>query len=255
MEHIREILNNLKPSQYQISIIEENMGDLSKVNPCEYCGGSGYIHPIIDEVVDYSKVIPCVCIRDDLDRKKREILLRTCELPPMADKMGFSNFKVYPETKSAYLFAKRIASDAGGLYWVTFQGGNDTGKTHLVISICKEWIKNGIASKYTFVPLLLDELREGFKNENNDYDTRFKRICNIPLLILDDLGAESSTPWVNEKLETIVDYRYMNKLSLIVTTNKTIEELSPRLGSRLVRHPNAQIISTGVIEYTTRRIE
>ncbi len=133
-------------------------------------------------------------------------------------------------------------------------GLHDTGKTHLAVSICKAWVDKGIAAKYVFVPLLLDELREGFgKQDNESYYARFKRFCEVPLLVLDDLGAESPTVWVQEKLETLVDYRYMNKLSLVVTTNKTIDELSPRLGSRLVRHPNAQLVAIRAEEYTMRR--
>lgn len=172
----------------------------------------------------------------------------------MIDYMGFENFKVYPEVKTAYSDAMFIASNPQKLTWVTFMGLNDTGKTHLAIAICKSWIEKGVAAKYAFVPLLLDELREGFNKEaDSTYTERFKKFCEIPLLLLDDLGAESKTAWVQEKLETLVDYRYMNKKSLIVTTNLTFDEMSPRLSSRLVRHPEAKLINISAKEYTLRR--
>lgn len=214
----------------------------------------GIIHPLNNNVPDYNKVIPCSCKKDIILSERRDNLLKYCELPPMASDMTFEKFIVYPEVKEAYDTAKRIATNPKELAWVTFMSGNDTGKTHLAVSICLEWIKHGVAAKYTFVPLLLDELREGFQKHSEDgYEARFKRFCNAPLLVLDDLGAESATNWVQEKLETLVDYRYMNQLSLVVTTNKSIDELSPRLGSRLVRHPQAELVSIVASEYTMRK--
>jgi DNA replication protein DnaC len=57
----------------------------------------------------------------------------------------------------------------------------------------------------------------------------------VPLLVLDDLGVENSTSWVQEKLDTLVDYRLMHGLALVVTTNLTLEELPARISSRLER--------------------
>ena len=49
-------------------------------------------------------------------------------------------------------------------------GRNGTGKTHLGVSICKEWVKVGVPAKYILVSILLDELRQGYKHESGDYD-------------------------------------------------------------------------------------
>lgn len=232
----------------------KNMEASLENDGCDICHGSGFIHPLVDSKTDYSRVITCVCMREKISNDRRKMLLKYCELPPMSEKMTFDNFKVYKEVRIAYETARDIAENTTGLHWVTFQGGNDTGKTHLAIAICKAWIEKGIVAKYAFVPLLLDELREGFRGEGVDsYQERFKRFCEVPLLVLDDLGAESTTNWVNEKLETLVDYRYMHNLSLVVTTNKSLDELSPRLESRLVRHPNAVLVTIMAKEYTLRR--
>ena len=58
-------------------------------------------------------------------------------------------------------------------------------------------------------------------------------IREIPLLILDDLGAHNSTPWAQEKLFQIINHRYNNRLPTVVTTNQRLEELDPRIASRL----------------------
>ncbi len=233
------------------------MGISSSIK-CKYCGGGGMVHPLVNGVVDYGQVITCSCRQDEVEGNRRKALLKYCELPPMVDSMTFQNFKVYKEVKALYEAALNVSKNPKSLHWITFMGQNDVGKTHLCVAICKVWIEQGVAAKYIFVPLLLDELREGFKGEGeNNYNERFKRYCNVPLLVLDDLGAEARTPWVLEKLETLVDYRYMNNLSLVVAMNKTIDELSvysSRLASRLVRHPNTILATANPEEpYTMRR--
>jgi len=226
--------------------------DTSLNNDCPYCGGYGLVHPCKNGVVDYASTIPCSCMAETYKKRRYETLLKYCELPPLTESMTFASFRVFPEVKRAFAEAKEMS--AADHIWATFMGANDTGKTHLAVSVCRAWIKRGLAAKYCYVSLLLDELKEGFRRPVEDgYDVRFKAFCNVPLLVLDDLGAEYSTPWVLDKLETLVDYRYMNNLSLIVTTNKQVEELSPRLASRLVRHPHARLIDFGAEEYTLRR--
>lgn len=243
--------------QTQTSIPQESMDTWSggETLDCGICGGAGWVYcnvPMGHEL--FGRAVPCSCRQEAWKKERLVALERYCELPPMGESMTFGKFEVYPEVGEAYRVAKKVASSPNEFHWVMFTGLNDTGKTHLAMAICQEWIKQGVVAKYIFVPLLLDELREGFGRSGDErYEARFKRFCSVPLLVLDDLGAESPTRWVNEKLETLVDYRYMNNLSLVVTTNKTPEELSPRLGSRLVRHPKAQIVRVGCGEYALRK--
>ncbi len=253
MEHIGKLIREFDRTKIQSQIIVEENTDILLNKDCPYCRGNEYVHPLKNGVVDYTTVIPCSCMKEEYERKRQESLLKYCEIPPRAEEMSFESFEVYPEVKKAFKEAQAMALP-GKIVWATFMGLNDTGKTHLAITICKAWIEKGVAAKYVYVPLLLDELREGFKRPVEDgYDVRFKSFCNVPLLLLDDLGTEHSTLWVQEKLETIVDYRFMNNLSLIVTTNKSFDEMSPRLASRLVRHPNAKIVNIVTEDYTLRR--
>jgi len=222
---------------------------------CQYCGGSGLLHPSKDGVIVYSETIPCVCTRDELKQKRMQQLIDSCALPPYAGDMTFESFKQYPESKEAYRMAKNMADNPGELRWLGLLGHNGNGKTHLAVSICKAWIKAGIPARYAFVSLLLDELREGFKKEDaaHNYDGRFRYYCNIPLLLLDDFGMESKTAWVQEKLDTLVDYRLMNNLSLIVTSNNSLDEMPSRIRSRLMRHPQGAIVGIMAEDYSLRR--
>jgi DNA replication protein DnaC len=54
------------------------------------------------------------------------------------------------------------------------------------------------------------------------------------VLILDDLGAQSSTPWAQEKLFQILNYRYNAKLATVITSNLTLDDHEARLRSRML---------------------
>ena len=228
------------------------MGDLSpNQNECPICRGGGLIHPYRDGNVQYGELMDCECVKTVKAKKKRAVMLRYCDFPPMVEGMTFANFVVREQVKTAYNRAVEVAQNCGVLFWMMLAGNNDTGKTHLAVAICHSWVEAGIPAKYVFVPFLLDELRRGYQSKGDEsYDEKFRTYCEVPLLLLDDLGAESSTSWAQEKLDMLIDYRYMNNKSLLVTTNKTLEELPPRIRSRLMRHPNSQLIAIQAPEYS-----
>jgi DNA replication protein DnaC len=84
------------------------------------------------------------------------------------------------------------------------------------------------------VPDLLDTLRFSYDDPKSSFATRFEEIKDAPLLIMDDFGTQNATEWAQEKLFQILNYRYINKLPLVVTTNLLEEEIEPRIASRLV---------------------
>lgn len=205
---------------------------------CDICQDTGYVHPRKgDGMVDYSRVITCKCIRDEMQKKKMKWMVERCELPPYTEHMTFNNLKYVPAMSKAIELAKSIAEGDDGPCFLTLAGEVDTGKTHLSVAITRRWLERGIAAKYTYAPLLLDELRSHFQDDGDySYRRRYDFYLNVPLLLLDDLGTEYKTLWVQEKLDTIIDYRLMNNLQTLVTTNCTREELGFRIISRLERN-------------------
>ena len=84
------------------------------------------------------------------------------------------------------------------------------------------------------MPDLLDHLRATFNpNALTPYDKRFEEVRNTPLLVLDDLGTHSATPWAEEKLYQLFNHRYNARLPTIITMVDTAE-LHPRLKSRVL---------------------
>jgi DNA replication protein DnaC len=104
---------------------------------------------------------------------------------------------------------------------------------------------------------LLDHLRATFSpNSPIAYDELFEQIKTVPMLILDDLGAESSTPWAEEKLYQIMVYRHETLLPTIITTffdMKGLEEAKPRIASRLMDSLVVEWVSIYAPDYRSQR--
>ncbi len=237
---------------------------------CPICGGLGVVtmdvpvgHP------DFGKAFACICQADKLKVRKSTQLRTLSNLDAFADKT-FATFEVdysllgddgeFLRSQCAKLsrnenmteaqrrqintvaeLALRYAEDPQG--WLLFQGSYGTGKTHLASAIANRRLEQGKAVLFITTPDLLDHLRATFGPSSEvAYDERFEQIRTAPLLVLDDLGAESQTAWAQEKLYQLLSYRHTRKLPTVVTTNSDPERLEPRIRSRLLDQSLTQIV-------------
>lgn len=154
----------------------------------------------------------------------------------------FGNFRLrenegLPEEQTASLekafqAARQFAESPTG--WLILMGTFGTGKTHLAAAIGNYRLGLGESPMFVVVPELLDHLRATFSpNSANSYDVLFNQVRTAPLLILDDLGTESATPWAREKLYQIINYRYAAKLPTVITTSASLQEMDARIRSRM----------------------
>ncbi len=101
-----------------------------------------------------------------------------------------------------------------------FDGPVGTGKTSLAILVAKAAKDAGRSHAVFPVPMLLAEIKRTFDRDSGDnYLAFFRRLCSVDLLVLDDLGAEKQTEWVLEQLYSIVNERWQDRRSIVVTTN------------------------------------
>jgi len=117
---------------------------------------------------------------------------------------------------------------------LTLLGMVGTGKTHLALAIGWDWLEQGKTVLYYQVADFLNTLRDGFQLgavENYSKTIAFAKNCS--LFILDDLGAERQTDFATEQLDLVVDYRYVNRKPLIITSNLAMAEFPPRIADRL----------------------
>ncbi len=134
--------------------------------------------------------------------------------------------------RRAYEAAKAFAAEAKG--WLILAGPSGCGKTHLAAAIANERVSHGQTAFFISTPDLLERLRSAFgPNSEIPYDEFFDRVRNTPLLVLDDLGAQTSTPWAKEKLDQLLNHRFNSELPTVIVTTTPIEQLEDRIRNRL----------------------
>lgn len=153
-----------------------------------------------------------------------------------------------PSLLFAYHAAKNIAR--GNLTrgnFLVLAGPTGVGKTHLAVAIAWEWFEDGFSVVFSRVDELLDELRQGY--DDGTYHKRLERIRKCSLLVLDDLGAEHAKDWAGEKIDRIVDWRYVSRMPLVVTTNAKSEDLALRVASRLADRSCSLVVQIDAEDY------
>jgi DNA replication protein DnaC len=134
--------------------------------------------------------------------------------------------------REAYHAAQRFVTDRQG--WLVLSGPSGTGKTHLAAAVGNALVETGQPVRFVSVPDLLDHLRSAFDPAvGAQYDEIFLQAIEAPILVLDDLGAQSSTAWADEKLDQILTHRFNRRLPTLVTTGLPFSELGDRLRTRL----------------------
>jgi len=137
--------------------------------------------------------------------------------------------------ESAYNLAFEFAKSPEG--WLILQGVNGCGKTHLAAAIVNYRYQAEQPALFVVVPEFLDHLRRTFNPESKvSYDQLFEGVKTAPLLVLDDFGEQSTTPWAREKLYQVINYRYNAQLPTVITTVLTMneDEMESRIASRLI---------------------
>ena len=135
--------------------------------------------------------------------------------------------------EQAFRLALGFAQSPQG--WLVLQGVNGCGKTHLAAAIANYRLQEGKPVSFIIVPDFLDHLRSAFSPESKvSYDELFEKTKKAPLLILDDFGEQSTTPWANEKLYQLINYRYNARLPTVITTCFSLDEIENRISSRLI---------------------
>jgi DNA replication protein DnaC len=124
--------------------------------------------------------------------------------------------------------------DAGRGFW--FYGDVGTGKTSLAMLISKSAVEAGRSVAIYSVPQLLADIKATYEDgSGSSYLDLFRRLSRVDLLHLDDLGAEKRTEWVLEQLYAIVNERWQEERSIVVTTNLADRgELREQVGARTV---------------------
>jgi DNA replication protein DnaC len=202
------------------------------------CDGSGWI---VEE--DGETARPCDCRRRRIERARASGVSATLpkrfrgvsfDRPPVTEMLARPGTRAV--VSDVREFCERIGErlDAGSGLWL--EGDPGTGKTTLAMLVAKAALDAGRTAAIYSLPGLLARIRRTFDGESGEdsYFTFFNRLVSVDLLHLDDLGAESRSEWVLEQLYAIVDRRYSDQRSIVVTTNLPLGELEQQIGARTV---------------------
>lgn len=208
------------------------------VYTCLKCHDAGYLradvsygHP------QFGKPLKCECTIAKEQAVKQQALENMSGIVrySLYEQATFRTYnKRIPGVIEAYNAAIAFAYDPDG--WLVLVGEYGCGKTHLAVAIAKMQLEQGKAVLVQTVPDLLDNLRTTFdpKAEMPSYNDLFEDMKTVDLLVLDDYGAENTTPWAVEKLFQILNYRYSAALPTVITTNNIgLEGIDGRIRSRL----------------------
>ena len=182
-------------------------------------------------------VEPCACARADFAARRAERSKSASNLTP---EMAGMTFASYDQTRDsiAYAAAWNFLHDPSAPPFLLLEGTYGSGKTHLMSAIAHEALTLGHQPLFTVVPKLMDWFKAAFgqKHEKAEADTfaqRFADICEVDILLLDDLGAEKSSEWTQERLYMLINDRYAANRRTVFSTNCTLDEFERRIGSRL----------------------
>jgi len=199
---------------------------------------------------DRYELAVCSCKQSDTAAKKAQRMQNTSSLTKEMETMTFQSYdRSWDEAayQAAWAFAEG-KEEVGVPPFLAFSGQYGSGKTHLLAAIAHHLLEAGRQPLFVVVPKLLDWLRAGFTPEKTAeklaYQQRFEAICDADVLLLDDLGAEQSTPWAQEKLFQLINHRYARRLPTVISTNWLIADLEGRIADRLLDVAVCEIIYT-----------
>jgi len=200
---------------------------------------------------NFGRLEVCVCRSDELARNASKRLYELSNLNRLSH-LTFENFDprgnreakfITPQERASLQEALDISKDYAQKLegWLLLEGAYGCGKTHLAAAIANEVVGKGTPTLFITVPDLLDSLRFAYSDPETTFETRFEDVRNVRFLVLDDFGTHNATSWAQEKLFQIINYRYINKLPTLITTNLILDEIESRIRSRLqdsefVRH-------------------
>jgi DNA replication protein DnaC len=201
---------------------------------CPKCKGAGFICydvPFGDPL--FGRAFQCECLMAQREERTFAELQELSDLIDFRDKT-FTSFNAKAAgVAEAYRIAREYAEDPRG--WLVLVGPVGCGKTHLAAAIANHYLSLGGRPFFVNVPELLDHLRSTYAPGSAvTYDERFEEVRNAELLILDDLGTESSSEWAREKIYQIFNRRYNSGAPTVVTMNpREYDRLDERIKSRM----------------------
>jgi len=195
---------------------------------CPLCQDRGYISP----------GQKCQCLISEI----RQSRLKKSGLSARQLKQNFANFSLeWYKKPDHYAIIKQAAEDFAAQICRGEYPGNmllygkaGTGKTHICSAIANQLLAGGCGVIYMNSSRLFIWLRKQMFSDMLPVEDPLEDLCQVELLIIDDLGTETRTDFVEEQLFNLIDERIMRNKPWVISTNYSVEELRKRYDERIV---------------------
>lgn len=151
-------------------------------------------------------------------------------------KFNFNNFVIGAGNQMAHAVAEAVSQSPGTTYNpVFYYGGTGVGKTHLMLAIGNEILKNDPSKKIVYSPIetFLNEMLESIRSrKNEDFRRKYRE---VDLLIIDDIQFISNYPKTQDEIFNTFNTLYLANKQIIMASDrppKDIQNLADRLRSR-----------------------
>jgi len=184
---------------------------------CALCDGTGW-RPV-DDPSGVRSVVRCDCWREQVGQQR----LIDANIPKRYQHCTLENFLAYNESlERAVLQARRLIEAFPAAHVGLFlEGQPGVGKTHLAVAVLKAIIeRTGGRGLFTDTRELLRVIRSTYDPSIRTTELEVLRpVLQADLLVLDDLGAEKTSEWVDETMNLIVNTRYSERRLTLFTSN------------------------------------
>jgi primosomal protein DnaI len=175
---------------------------------------------------------PCEKYLAKFEQEQREKLIQAHYIPYETLNATFDSFVPNEENmnalKAAIHFSETVEPGKKGEKGLYIHGGFGVGKSHLMGAATTVLRDRGIGVIMVYVPDYFRELKEAI--QSNEVGDKVKALQEVPVLILDDIGAENLTAWTRDDiLGSILQYRANHHLPTCYTSNYSQEELVDHL--------------------------
>ena len=213
-------------------MIEEKRHTTVLSHVCPLCAGAGRLRvAALPGDPSFGRSVPCPCSEALLAARRLRQRRQAANLDDLRH-CSFSTFNPCLQgVQEAFRVCAEFAQHPRG--WLLLLGPCGCGKTHLAASLAQQRLDSGADVFFIGAPDLLALLRSAMSTPAR-YTRLFAWVCEVELLVLDDLGAHSPSAWSTEKFLQILDARTESALPTVVTAiPKEFQGLDERLRSRL----------------------
>ena len=199
--------------------------DPTREAECLICLDFEWVHPLLfDGKLDYSRVKPCKCYwekyGDEIGQKRFE----RSGIPIVHRERTFESFIPVDGTDDALQAAWGLAKGTSPFRLLLLYGGHGNGKTHLAYAAAVLRHNRGENVKYSIFAKMFLRMSHAMNGSGHESVADIiSEMSECDFLVLDDLGAYKDSEWKDEVTETIINYRYENRLPTLITTNLDIK--------------------------------